>query len=114
MKRIDLIIPYEHLIEINKVLHKHKAGGMTFYDIRGRGRTKYEPGRIGKVIVRYVPEFVSRTKIEVLVADTMVKPVIDDIRKVISTSSASDGKIFVYDVSEAYDIRTTETGDSAI
>jgi nitrogen regulatory protein P-II 1 len=42
MKRIDLIIPYEHLIEVNKVLHKHKAGGMTFYDIKGRGHTKYE------------------------------------------------------------------------
>ena len=114
MKRIDLIIPHEHVIEVNKVLHKHKAGGMTFYDIKGRGRTKIEPVRVGGVVVRYVPEFLSRTKIEVLVADSMVKPIIDDIRKVISTGSASDGKIFVYDVSEAYNIRTTETGDSAL
>ena len=43
MKRLDLIIAHECLIEVNEILHKHKVGGMTFYDIKGRGRTKYEP-----------------------------------------------------------------------
>jgi len=51
--------------------------------------------------MRYVPEFVSWTKIEVLVPDSLAKPIIDDILKVISTGSAADGKIFLYDVAGA-------------
>jgi nitrogen regulatory protein PII len=30
MKRLDIIIPHEHLQEVNDILHKHKVGGMTF------------------------------------------------------------------------------------
>jgi nitrogen regulatory protein P-II 1 len=85
---------------------------MTFYDIKGRGRSRYEP--VGRGVMRYVPEFVSWTKIELLVPDSMAKPIIDDILKVISTGSAADGKIFLYDVAEAYDIGTKETGDVAL
>ena len=42
------------------------------------------------------------------------KEIIDDVLKVISTGSASDGKIFVYDVAEAYDIGSKETSDAAL
>jgi nitrogen regulatory protein PII len=48
------------------------------------------------------------------VPDAKAKEVIDDVLKVISTGSASDGKIFVYDVAEAYDIGSKETGDAAL
>ncbi len=114
MKRLDLIIPHERLTEINEILHKHKVGGMTFYDIKGRGRAKREPVSVGRGVMRYVPEFGFRTKIEVLVPDQMAKGIIDEVLKVISTGSASDGKIFVYDVAEAYDIGSKETGDAAL
>ena len=46
--------------------------------------------------------------------DAEAKEIIDDVLKVISTGSASDGKIFVYDVAEAYDIGSKETGDDAL
>ena len=87
---------------------------MTFYDIKGRGRSKLEPVSVGRGIMRYVPEFASRIKIEVLVSDSLAKPIIDDILDVIGTGSDYDGKIFFYDVAEAYDIGTKETGDSAL
>jgi nitrogen regulatory protein P-II 1 len=114
MKRLDLIIPHERLTEINELLHKHKIGGMTFYDIKGRGRAKMEPVSVGRGVMRYVPEFGFRTKVEVLVPDAMAKAIIDDVLKVISTGSASDGKVFVYDVAEAYDIGSKEKGDAAL
>lgn len=114
MKRLDLIIPHERLNEINEILHKHKVGGMTFYDIKGRGRAKREPVSVGRGVMRYVPEFGFRTKVEVLVPDDMAKAIIDDVLKVISTGSASDGKIFVYDVIEAYDIGSKEKSDAAL
>src|SRR5919204_4182588 len=100
MKRIDMIIPHERLSEINELLHKHKVGGITFYDVKGRGRAKREPVAVGRGVMRYVPEFGFRTKVEVLVSDEMARIIIDDVLKVISTGSASDGKIFVYDVAE--------------
>jgi nitrogen regulatory protein P-II 1 len=113
MKRLDLIIPHERLTEINELLHRHKVGGMTFYDIKGRGRAKREPVSVGRGVMRYVPEFGFRTKIEVLVQDAKAKAIIDEVLK-ISTGSASDGKIFVYDVAEAYDIGSKERGDAAL
>ena len=64
--------------------------------------------------MRYVPEFASRIKIEVIVSDSLAKPIIDDIINVIGTGSDYDGKIFFYDVAEAYDIGTKETSDSAL
>jgi len=114
MKRLDLIIPHERLNEVNELLHKHKVGGMSFYDIKGRGRAKREPVSVGRGVMRYVPEFGFRTKVEVLVPDSMAKAIIDDMLKVLSTGSASDGKIFVYDVADAYDIGSKERGEAAL
>jgi nitrogen regulatory protein P-II 1 len=114
MKRLDIIIPHERLQEVNDILHKHKVGGMTFYDIKGRGQSKQESVSVGRGVTRYVPKFVSQMKIEVLVRDSQAKPIIDDILDVISTGSHYDGKIFVYYVTEAYDIGTNQTSNSAL
>jgi nitrogen regulatory protein PII len=50
----------------------------------------------------------------VLVPDATARQIIDDVLKVISTGSASDGKVFVYDVAEAYDIGSKEKDDNAL
>jgi nitrogen regulatory protein P-II 1 len=114
MKRLDLIIPHERLPVVNELLHKHVVGGLTSYDVKGRGAGKNEPVAVGRGVMRYTPEFASRTKIEVLVSDSKAKSIIDDILKAISTGSSSDGKIFVYEVAEAYDIGSKQIGDSAL
>ena len=114
MKRLDLVIPHERFHEVNELLRTHKVGGLTSIDVKGRGRAKNEPVAIARGTMRYIPEFGSRTKIEVLVPDSLIKSIIDDVLKLISTGSASDGKIFVYDVAEAYDIGSKQTGDNAI
>ena len=114
MKRLDIILPHERLGKVNEILYKYKVGGMTFYDIKGRGSTKYEPISVGRGVMTYIPEFGSRTKIEVLVPDNMSRQIIDDILKETSTGSLSDGKIFVYDVVEAYDIGTKELGEKVL
>lgn len=114
MKRLDVIIPQERLADVNNILHRHKVRGMTFYDVKGRGRAKREPVAVGRGVMRYVPEFGFRTKIEVLVSDTIATKIIKILLKEIGTGSASDGKIFVYDVAEAYDIGSKEEGDDAL
>jgi nitrogen regulatory protein P-II 1 len=87
---------------------------MTFYDIKGRGRAKREPVSVGRGVMRYTPEFGFRTKIEVLVPDAKAKEIVDEVLNVLSSGSASDGKIFIYDVAEAYDIGSKEKGEAAL
>ena len=120
MKQLDIIVPYERLNEVNEILHKHKVGGMYFLQITGRGRAEREEVetlvgpdryRTGK---KYVPEFGSRTLVSVIIPDETRRSIIDDILSKIGTGKASDGKIFVKDVPEAYDIGTKETGDKAV
>ena len=122
MKQLDIIIPHERLPEVNNILYNHKVGGMLYYDIKGRGRVKREPieervhgagGGYGTGR-KYIPEFGTRTKIEVLVTDSTYKQLIDEILNTVSTGSAADGKIFVKDISEAYDIGSKQTGDPAL
>jgi nitrogen regulatory protein P-II 1 len=121
MKQIDIIIPHERLTDVNSILYNHKVGGMMYFDIKGRGRVKREPVeervqgyggyKTGKI---YVPEFGTRTKIEVLVSDSTYKQIVDEILNTVSTGSAADGKIFVKDISEAYDIGSKQIGDPAL
>ncbi len=119
MKEIDIIIPHERMNDVNSILYKHKVGGMYFFEIAGRGRaerqaieaTTYEGYRTGK---RYVPEFGSRTMVQVIVPDSMYKVLISDVMDRLSTGSAGDGKIFVKDIAETHDIGSKESGEKAV
>jgi nitrogen regulatory protein P-II 1 len=84
------------------------------YDIKGRGRTKQEPLSVGRWVMKYIPEYGSNTKIEVLIPDPLADPVVNDVLTEIGTGTSSIGKIFVFDVASAYDIGTRQTGDSAL
>ena len=61
-----------------------------------------------------VPEFSSRTKIEAIVSDPLVKEIVDDLFKTLSTGSTSDSKIFVKDISQVYDIGLKQVGEIAL
>ena len=118
MKELDIVIPHERLNDINSILYKHKVGGMYFFEISGRGRAEreeVEPRTIEgyKTGKRYVPEFGSRTMVQVIVPDSLEKTLISEIMDRVSTGSAGDGKIFVKDISETYDIGSKETGEKA-
>jgi nitrogen regulatory protein P-II 1 len=119
MKEVDIVIPNARLEELNQVLYKHKVGGLSYYNISGRGRAQHETRevrtsegyRTGKTVM---PEFESRTKVEVVVSDSAAKEIVDDLIRSLSTGSAHDGKVFVKDIPEAYDIGSKETGERAL
>ncbi len=88
-EELSFIIPHERLDTINSMLYKHKAGAV-FFGIASRGHverqeieaTTVEGYRTGK---KYVPEFGTRTMVQVVVPDAMEKIVISDIMDNIST-----------------------------
>ncbi len=118
MKELNIIIPHERLSELNSILYKYEVGGMNSLKVTSRGHaerqaietTTYEGYRTG---LSSIPEFGSKTMVQVVVPDSIEKVVISDIMDRLSTASAGDGKIFVKDVTGAYDIGSKETGDKA-
>ena len=114
MKRLDIIVPHNYLVVVNELLHKHKVGGMSFYDVKGRGKAKKQPVSVGRRAITYVPEFGYSTKIEVVVSDTLAKAIVRDVLEIFGTGNAAIGKIFVYDLAEAYDLGTKEEGEAAL
>ena len=72
--------------------------------------TTYEGYRTGK---RYVPEFGSRTMVQVTVSDSIENALIADIMEKISTGSPGDGKIFVKGMTRAYDIGSKGSDEKA-
>ncbi|MFZ0326175.1 MAG: P-II family nitrogen regulator [Nitrososphaeraceae archaeon] len=118
MKEIDIIFRHERLPTINELLYKHKVA-FIFYDINGRAREKRDevPEIISKEAPyvtgrKYTPHFVNGIKLEMIVSDSMVKPIVDEIIATLNTGSASDGRIFVKDVSNGYDIASKMNWDT--
>ena len=113
MKKIEIIIPDRYLNEANRILKEAHAGGMTHYRVEGRGKVKAQPVAIDRGTRQYTPEFVPRTKIEVVVKDEQLNYIVDHL-----TSSMNDpslgGKIFVTDVPMAIDLATSQRGDQAV
>src|SRR5262249_17668444 len=81
---------------------------------RKPGLAQFRCSLFNKGILRPTPEFQTRIKCEILVPEHIVRPVVDEILKVINRGSVPEGKIFVYEVVEAYDIRTKESGEVAL
>jgi nitrogen regulatory protein P-II 1 len=59
-------------------------------------------------------DFLPKIKIEVVVSDAQVNPVVEAIIKAAKTGKIGDGKIFVSAVEKVIRIRTGETDDQAI
>ncbi|MDP6257669.1 MAG: P-II family nitrogen regulator, partial [Rhodospirillales bacterium] len=62
----------------------------------------------------YAISFVPKTKIEIAVSDDMADRVLETIRNEAGSENIGDGKIFVYELTDAIRIRTGERGDEAL
>ena len=113
MKKIEIIIPDRYLNDVNEILKEMHTGGMTHYRVDGRGKIKAKPVAIDRGTRQFVPEFVPRTKIEVVVRDDQLDGILSKLSAKI-TDPATGGKVFVVDVAMALDLGTNEKGDSAL
>jgi nitrogen regulatory protein PII len=112
MKKIEAIIKPFKLEEVKEALTELGIEGMTITEVKGYGRQK------GHTEIyrgnEYTVEFVPKIKIEVVLADSMVKNVTVAIVSAAKTGKIGDGKVFIYPIEEAIRIRTDETGEEAI
>lgn len=112
MKKIEAIIQPFKLDDVKNALNEVGIYGMTVTEVRGFGRQKGQKESYRGA--EYTVEFVPKTKIEVVVADTLVDKVIETILRTAKTGSIGDGKIFVINLGDAVRIRTGETGERAL
>jgi nitrogen regulatory protein PII len=112
MKKIEAIIKPFKLEEVKDALTELGVYGMTVSEVRGFGRQKgHKEAYRG---TEYTIEFVPKTKIEVVVVDSLANKVVETIIRTAKTGSIGDGKIFVSNLDDVVRIRTGETGDRAI
>jgi nitrogen regulatory protein P-II 1 len=112
MKKIEAIIRPFKLDDVRDGLMEIGMSGMTISEVRGFGRQKghSETYRGAEYQIDTLPKL----KIEIVVADHMVNPVVDTIIKFAATGQVGDGKIFILPVEDAIRIRTEESGDGAL
>jgi nitrogen regulatory protein P-II 1 len=85
---------------------------MTHYRVEGRGTTKAEAVAGGRGTMKYTPEYIPRTKVEVVVKDDQVDLL---LRKIMDRLGANEiSGIFVLEVPLTLDIKTGKKGESGI
>jgi nitrogen regulatory protein P-II 1 len=112
MKKIEAIIREERLEAVKKALEEKSYFGMTVSEVSGRGKQKgiVLQWRVGEYRVDLLPKL----KIELVVLDEDVTPVIDAIVRNARTGGTGDGKIFVLPVETVVRVRTGDRNEAAI
>ncbi|CAH0443220.1 Nitrogen regulatory protein P-II 1 [Ralstonia syzygii subsp. syzygii] len=112
MKQITAIINPFNPDEVRESLADVGVTGLTVTEVKGFGRQKGHTELYRGA--EYVVDFLTKIKIEVVVADSQVDQVLDTIVKAAKTGKIGDGKIFVTAVEQVIRIRTGETNEAAV
>ncbi|MFZ1180233.1 MAG: P-II family nitrogen regulator [Herbaspirillum sp.] len=112
MKQVTAVIKPFKLDEVRESLAEVGVAGLTVTEIKGFGRQKGHTELYRGA--EYVVDFLPKVKIEVVVDDSVVEPVVDAIIKAARTGKIGDGKIFVQEIEQVIRIRTGETGAEAV
>ena len=112
MKKIEAIIKPFKLDEVRDALCEIGIGGMTVSEVEGfgrqNGRTELHHGH------EYGSDLLPKVKLEIVLTDAQLQPVLDAIVSAAKTGKIGDGKIFVLAMQEATRIRTEEKGSGAL
>ena len=104
MKKIEIYIPENQIRPLIQILQNNQVKGISYYDIMGQG--KLERSASERIVQGYrtnemfIPDFVKRTKVEVIVLDEEIRDIINSIKK----DSTIKGKLVVSNITEDYDL----------
>ncbi len=112
MKRIEAIIRPEQMEDVKENLKALNIKGISITQIMGSGCQRGYKEYVRGTEVDY--NFLPKIKVELVVADEQLEPVIANIMETAKTGNIGDGKIFVSDVLDAIRIRTGERGSDAL
>ena len=108
MKRIEIIVQSEISRKVVKAVRNTGVGGVTLMESLGQGGGE-RPEIGGKQI-----EFNSTDVIITVVNDSQLDSVISAIMDTAHTGEKGDGKIFITNVEESYDISTKQKSTEII
>ena len=104
MKLVKCIIRPNKVDDVREALEKASVSGMTITEVRGHGRQKGH-----RAVYRgreYDVSLLPKTMIEMVVQEELVDEVISVIMKSARTGDVGDGRIWVMNIEEGYNIRT--------
>ena len=106
MKKIEAIIKPFKLEEVREALAKAGVAGLTITEVKGFGRQKGHSELYRGA--EYRVEFLPKIKLEILVEDAFVTPIVEALAVAARTGRIGDGKIFVLPVEMMCKVRTDE------
>jgi nitrogen regulatory protein PII len=112
MKMITALVRPSKVDAVKSALVSLDVVGMTVSEVRGFGRQKGQVERYRGN--EFTVDFLSKSKIVVVVDDSKVEAAIGAIIEASRTGEIGDGKIFVTPVETAVRIRTGERGEAAL
>ena len=112
MKKIEAVIQPFKLDEVKDALIKIGVEGITVSEVRGHGRQK------GHTEVyrgsEYKVDLLPKLKLEMVVRDALLNPVVETLTTAARTGKIGDGKIFDASIDDAIRIRNGDHGEAAL
>jgi nitrogen regulatory protein P-II 1 len=112
MRLVNAIIKPHVLDQVKDALEAVGVQGMTVSQVQGYGRQRGH-----KEVYRgaeYQVDFVPKLRVEILVEDDDLEPVVDAVVGAARTGRIGDGKVWVVPVDDVARVRTGERGVDAI
>ena len=106
MKLLKCIVRPEKMEEVKEALTKSNVTGMTITEVRGHGRQKGH-----KAVYRgteYSVTLLPKVMIELVVPDDRSNEILKTIITTARTGEIGDGRVFVMNVEQGYNVRTGE------
>jgi nitrogen regulatory protein P-II 1 len=114
MKKIEAVVPQARMERAFAALKELDLGGITYFESKGRGEIPRPKIHSGRGTGTYTPEFNVNSTIMMVVKDSMVDKVVEKILESTSSGLKGEGKIFVSDVDDAYDVGSKKRGKAAL
>ncbi len=104
MKKIEAIVSPAMKDAVIDAIKKVGVGGITVHHVQGQGAQ--DPPLVG--------QYFSKDMIICVIDDPKLDEILDAISNVACTGTKGDGKVFVTQIDEAFDICTKQRGTTSI